>query len=228
MRFRLSIIAFLFINLIHGQEESGKFQFGITTYSNLSNGFAKHSNLEADKYIGIASTSFSYSAGIKFAYQFKNNFGISSGLIYMKTGDRSLVYPPDPMRGFFTERRYKHKTHYVEFPLNFYRTIATSFQIIVGGSYLFNISNQSYLNIEGTEGYELDLEKFERTNIGATLNLGFGYSFPLGDQTLEFIPYAQYNFIHPMNDSYFIDNTPFRKYGAVGLQINFLFYIKSK
>jgi hypothetical protein len=223
---RLIILsAFLvFCSNLYSQEQDKGLYLGPSIFPNISTGFANPSELDSEYYRGIKSSRFSYSAGFSMNYHFENNFGISTGLNFMSTGDKSLVYPPDPLRGFFFDRYYTHTENYIELPVSVYKKFENSILIKIGGSVLYNLQHKSKIFINETEGLDLDISIHENTKIGVTANIGFGYVVDLaGDQFLEIMPYAQYNFINPLDSYVYADWTPSRKFASFGIQINYLF-----
>ena len=216
-------------SILFGQEneKESKISLGILTYSNISNGFTVSNENETEYYKGIKSTVFSYSFGFKSTFQITDKVGLSTGLLYMKTGDQSLIFPPDPQRGLFSERHYKHKEHYLELPLNVEFKIKQNWLLTFGTSFLFNVTHRGLIFIgDSNNGYKLDSQTFENSKIGLTANLGFGYTLNVGNQKLEILPYLQYNFINPIEQFAYIDWVPSRTFGSCGLQLNYLFSTK--
>lgn len=205
------------------QEQEKGWYFGLSAYPNISNGFANSNANDSEYYKGFESTDFSYSTGIKVNYHFENDFGISSGLNYMKTGDRSSIYPPDPNRGLLFERRYKHKEHFIELPINFYMKFNEKWILTAGTSLLYNVIHRGLIFIGDSDGSKLDAQTYENTKWGLSVNLGFGYILNFGDQHLEIQPYFQYNFIRPLNEYFYVDYTPARNFGSCGLQLIYIF-----
>ena len=221
------IILIVYTNAFSQEQEKGLY-FGLSAYPNISNGFASNDANDSEYYKGIKSTNFSYSAGIKVNYHFANEFGISTGLNYMKTGDRSLLYPPDPSRGLLFERRYKHKEHFLELPVNFYKKFSDKWLLTLGTSVMYNVVHRGLIFIADSDGSKLDAQTYENSKFGLTANLGFGYVLNLGNQHLEIQPYLQYNFIRPLNEYLYIDYTPARNFGSCGLQLNYIFQTSGK
>ena len=212
----------------NSQEQEKGLYFGLTVYPNISNGFADENANDSEYYSGINSADFSYSAGVKVNCHFANDFGISTGLNYMKTGDRSLIYPPDLNRGSLFERKYRHKEHYIELPINFYKKFSENWILTAGTRLLYNVIHRGIIFIGDSEGSKLDAQTYENAKLGLTANLGFGYVFNLGNQYFEIQPYLQYNFINPLNEYFYIDYTPARNFGLCGLKLNYIFKGSSK
>ena len=220
----------LTLNLsIYSQEREKGLNFGISIYPNISNGFANENDTDSEYYTGFESTKFSYSAGLTIGYQFENLFGITSGLNFMETGDQSLLYAPDPMRGFIYERQYKHKELFLELPINCYKIVGNNWLIKGGGSLLLNLQHKRRIDIVGYEGNYNVFTSNENSKLGVTCNLGFGYIVNLSaQQHLEILPYAQYNFINPLDTYWLGDSHPARKYGSIGIQVNYVFHPKKE
>lgn len=224
---RLIILTFILVcNLsTYSQDQEKGLTVGVSLYPNISNGFANENDIDSEYYTGFESTKFSYSAGLSISYQFEKQFGIISGLNFMETGDKSLLYSPDLMRGFLYERQYRHKEFFLELPINFYKILGKNWLVKGGGSLLLNLKHQRRIDITGLVGNYNDITSNENSKIGLTCNLGFGYKIKLsGQQHLEIAPYAQYNFINPLNTYVFADWMPARKFGSAGIQFNYVFH----
>ena len=130
-----------------GQDTLKGTYFGVSIYPNYATGIVFEDQKDASYYTGIRSGIFAYSLGFKISYQFSNNTIISSGLYLMRTGDESKVFPPDPFRGFYAGRYYKHIEKYFEVPVQFSYKINSKWLLTVGGSFAYNYShvNQIYL-----------------------------------------------------------------------------------
>jgi hypothetical protein len=227
---RLLILTFILIcnHNIYSQDQEKGLYFGISLFPNISNGFANENELGSEYYKGLETTKFSYSAGLSISYQFEKHFGISSGLNFMETGDKSLFYAPDAMRGFLYERRYRHKEFFIELPVNIYKSFGKHWSVKGGGSLLFNLSHKRRIDSGSGTGTYNKVTNYENSKLGITANLGIGYTIDLsGDQYLEIGPYAQYNFINPLVSHIYADWTPARQIGAIGIQINYFFKTKS-
>jgi len=227
---RLIILTCILIcnqNIYSQQQEKGLY-LGISLYPNISNGFANESDIDSEYYTTFESTKFSYSAGLTIGYQFEKHFGITTGLNFMETGDKSLLYAPDLMRGFIYERQYRHKELFLELPINFYKTLGNKWLIKGGGSLLLNLKHKRRIDNAGGTGSYNDFTSNENSKLGVTCNLGIGYLINLtGDQHIEIGPYAQYNFINPINTYWFGDSHPARTIGSVGIQVNYVFNPKN-
>jgi Outer membrane protein beta-barrel domain len=227
---RIIILIFILVcNLnTYSQEQEKGLYFGISLYPNISNGFANESEIDSEYYTGFESTKFSYSAGLSIGYQFEKYFGITSGINFMETGDKSLLYAPDLMRGFIFERQYRQKELFLELPINFSKILGNNWLIKGGGSLLFNLKHKRRIDVAGVEGNFNNITSNENSKLGVTFNLGFGYIINLSEQQqLEIAPYAQYNFINPLNTYWFGDSNPARKFGSIGIQVNYVFHPKN-
>lgn len=212
----------------YSQDEAKGLSIGVSLYPNISNGFADKNNTDSEYYVGLESTKFSYSAGISLVYQFENQLGISSGINFMETGDKSLNYEPDAMRGFLYERHYHFKELFIELPINVSKTFGQHWQIKAGSSLLFNLMHKRRIDIPAAEGsYNYAPDAIENSKFGVTCNLGFAYLINISDsQRLEIGPFAQYNFISPFDSHWYIDHYPARSIGSVGLQVNWFLGMK--
>ncbi len=219
----LLLIISLFFNSL-SQEQNKSVHFGLSIFPNISNGFANEIEIDSEFYKGIRSSRFSYSLGSLLNINFENRLTISTGINFFSTGDKSLVFPPDPLRGFINQRFYKQIENFIELPLNLHKKLNNSFIIKIGGGVLYNVQHKSIAFFSPEKGTKLNISTYENTKLGITANIGFGYQIDLKNEKLiEIIPYAQYNFLSPLNTYFLADGSPKRKYGSLGIQFNYFF-----
>lgn len=225
---RIIFILLFFLQINQGTAQTfpkEKLNFGLSVYPNISTGFALSGDQDAVYYKGPETTSFSYSIGLCMDYSFNKKQRWTIGLNYLKTGDRSSVYPPDVYRGFFYERTYKFQEHMIELRQDWNYVCKDPYFLGVGASATYRFGHSHVLYPSGQEGTKLDVSDFiDKRNHGVTCSLGFGRILRVeSDQLMKISLVSQFHILRQTNAFWLLDHFPFRYYGAVGFQVDYFF-----
>lgn len=225
-RIGTGIVFLLFIFWQSGFCQDRQYRYGLSLYPHMSDGFAETSDSNAFYYRGSKTMSFTYSAGCTFEFETKSYWGAAIGLNFQRTGDKSILIPWDPHRGF-PPRLYNHWHDYIELQLNVFRTFKDNWIIEMGISPLLNLSNEVRFLLDGLgDPYTMEIGPYVNSKFGITGNLGFGYILNGNNFLIKFTPYAQFNFIQAMSSYDFnfsgvvMDYLPARKYLNSGIRLS--------
>ena len=203
--------------------QENKLQVGIQLFPNFSTGIPDKDVSNADMYHGIECFVFSYSAGLRVEYVFSDKWTFSSGLLFNKTGDRSIKLPPDPQRGFFwTYRYYKTSLYYLEIPFLINRSFGKHWNMEFGASPILNLWNKNKIYYEGGN-YTINKDYYDVNLFGLFTNFGLGYRVDFDKSKLNIMPYFQFNILEGIRDYLFLDYLPARRNVAGGLKMTFMF-----
>lgn len=220
MRNVILVISILFLHNSFGQEK--RFHFGASIFPNISNGLDVSKGLNSEYYTGIQTLVFSYSLGAEIDIKLEKGWRINIGLRFLKIGDKSKPFPPDPSRGYFFERNYSHKHFYLEVPIEANKNFGENWFLSAGLSPIFKLWDRGLITTGGST-LKIDAQTYSTGKMAAAANLGFGYQLNFEDSYIKMLPYFQFHLIKPVTEIPSLDVLPPRSYFSLGLKFSYMF-----
>lgn len=169
--------------------------FEISNYLNLSSTLPKSDHAYSDKFKG--SETYRVSNGISFSATLRQNERLkyAAGIGVLYTGDKSNLFEPDPLRGFFFGRTYQTRLINLEIPLMLEYRVAKPIVLQFGISGFYAVSKKLELVFDNSANDALELTTTNNfgDNLDASLNFGIGYSKVSDGIGFHLIPYGQFH-----------------------------------
>lgn len=200
-----------------------KINYGVQVNGNLTGGIPSTNEFMAQYYKGIETFTFGYAVGLTIEYKPTKGFGLQSGLLFRKSGDKSVYIPPI-LKLAGEENTFR--IYSIELPINVTLNYFKKISFLGGFSVAYNFTEQ--LNSEHTFTYPtmtisnsgfVDISNSPTAKkISVLGNIGVKYKII---SNLYVQPYFQYEFI---KTDYFphvgLLDTP-RNYMSLGLSVGY-------
>jgi hypothetical protein len=209
-------------------QSENKWSLRLMNYVNFSSSLPEAANQSRIYFQGMNTYSVSNSSGISAICTVKDKLKLGIGLNFAIVGDRSLLYPADPMRGFLYPRKYQTRVYNLENPIFMEYLFGENFFGHLGFSNYYGLERNLKIIIEEDgilQSVELPIEpKTFGDNFDFSINLGFGYLKNINKNSLIFMPYAQF-YLRKIDEitATLANNLPLRNFYSIGLQLSYNF-----
>jgi hypothetical protein len=219
----LLLLQFVFLNLSGYSQNERTWNLRIVDYVNFSSSFPDKQNASAQYFKGFETYRLSNTIGICVVNSIRQKISVGSGLNFALLGDKSLLFPPDPMRGFLWSRKYRTTLFNAEIPFFIEYLPRPNFitQVGISGHYAFKRNLTISIGEEtNQQEFKLATTKIFSDNFDASINIGIGMRKPISSKSILIMISSQF-FLRQIKEISinYADYLPLRNFYSVGLSV---------